>query len=657
MQTIVFYFLQVILCSALMMAYYGIALRNKRFHGYNRFYLLSVAVLPWFIPLIKIEISKPAAEEILPVQMFSIIADSNARFEEAFVQPGFQFSWEAAASLLYLTVSCILFIAFLIALLKIYRLLKTNSCKTFNDVYLVLTQAEGTPFSFFKFIFWNTAIDAATPTGKQILQHELTHVKEGHSTDKIVMQLVIIAGWFNPIFWLVKRELNMVHEFIADNKAVADGDTSALANMLLTAAYPKQQFALTNTFFYSPIKRRLTMLTNNKHPRFSYVRRLLVLPLVATVIVLVAFRKKEDKPVTISLATAVEKVAGSIAGFTEKPVVTNETPTTVPKSVKLIKSYTVVIDAGHGGQDGGADVDGIDGKTFEKDINLSIAKLVKQSNKNTNINIVLTRETDIYQHPTEKVAFAKEKQPDMLITLHCNSAARIKTGNTFKENPASGIEIILSKDSNYTQQNTALINNLATSLKPVEKNISMKKRQIGVWIIDHNNFPSTLIEMGYITNSNDLKNLKDRAYQQQLANGILGGIENYFGNAENKTITAVKEIQAIRPWRVMNNMQDTGKTYTSINTADTSLKAQLAKTILIIDGKRVQYSDFEKIQPNQIAAITILKGQKAIDKYGDDAKEGVIEITLKNTSVNILMNSINNYFQRLKTGGKEQPGC
>ena len=141
------------------------------------------------------------------------------------------------------------------------------------------------------------------------MQHELTHVTQYHSIDKIVIQLNLIAGWFNPFFWLLKKELDMIHEFIADKKSVEHGDTASLAQMLLTTAYPGQQFPLTNPFFFSPIKRRLKMLTNVKNPSFSYARRIVVLPLLSIVVLLFSFRTKEEKIIApVSMMDTTKKV-------------------------------------------------------------------------------------------------------------------------------------------------------------------------------------------------------------------------------------------------------------------------------------------------------------------------------------------------------------
>ncbi|MDP1764404.1 MAG: M56 family metallopeptidase [Sediminibacterium sp.] len=310
MLTTAYYFLQVILCSGLMIGYYWLVLRNKRFHQYNRFYLLAIALLSWVVPLIKIKWGRQVlGTDPRMMQFLSVVADNNSQIEENLTRQGFQWSWDAVAGFMYVTIAGILLLGMLRAFFRLYQLLKTNSCKSVGEVYLIFTRAKGTPFSFFRYIFWNEEIDIRSEAGKQILQHELTHVRQKHSFDKIFIQVVLIAGWFNPFFWLIQKEMDMIHEFIADRKAVNEGDTASLAQMLLTAAYPQQQFALSNPFFFSPIKRRLQMLTNHTNPRFSYFRRLIVLPLLAIVVVLFAFRNKEINTTgTVSVSSVVEHV-------------------------------------------------------------------------------------------------------------------------------------------------------------------------------------------------------------------------------------------------------------------------------------------------------------------------------------------------------------
>ncbi len=595
MLSIAYYFLQVIVCSAVMMGYYWLVLRNKRFHQYNRFYLLAVALLSWIVPLIKIQWSKPLAYNQDMMRWLYVVADSNSEMEETVQNKGFLWNWDTAAAVLYVAVAGMLLLLTIRTVIRLYRLLKTHSCRHVEDVYLILTQAKGTPFSFFRYIFWNEAIDLRSESGKQILQHELTHVRQKHSVDKLFVQLMLAAGWFNPFFWLLRREMDMIHEFIADKKAVVNGDTASLAQMLLTAAYPQQQFVLTNPFFFSPIKRRLQMLTNNRNPRFTYVRRLVVLPLLAVVVVLFAFRNKERHQL-ISVGTVMENVVKTIVNDVSGTPVDVEEIT--PAAYKLNKRYTVVIDAGHGGQDHGAR--GVDG-SIEKFVALEVAKKIKAMNANNSIRIVLTRDNDVYQTVAEKAQLANEQNPDLFISLHCNTAA---------STAPKGIELLIAskeKAKDY-QANYKLANYMASSLEGLNQLRGIHANTKPVWILQEVNCPSLLIETGFMSNESDMAKLKDPAYQQKMAGAILSGIQAYLSAHENQT---------------------------TLSSVDTAIEVKISDTaahpLFVIDGEKMGRKGLKELElnPNEIASINVLKDQTASKKYGEEGKYGVVEIFTK----------------------------
>ncbi|MFY7899633.1 MAG: hypothetical protein ACOVNY_05575, partial [Chitinophagaceae bacterium] len=190
------YFLKVILCSTVFLGYYLIALRNKRFHQYNRFYLLFSVIASWLIPLIKFQITTTEKIQQPIYQAFNYIAESNAAFE---FEPNFKteasFDWMQLIPIAYAIIAAIIFIATIVSLSKIFFIYKKYPKQKANNITFINTQESSTPFSFFNNIFWNTNIDGNTNTGKQILQHELTHVNEKHSWDKIFMQINIVFGW------------------------------------------------------------------------------------------------------------------------------------------------------------------------------------------------------------------------------------------------------------------------------------------------------------------------------------------------------------------------------------------------------------------------------------------------------------------------------
>ncbi len=296
MITILFYLLKVVLCSALLYTYYWFVLRNKQFHQYNRFYLMGISVLSWIVPLITIQIVKEqdiASSKVLNFANF--ISENNSLLEQEIIENTANYTWDNLLIIIGIIISLFFIIRFVKSLWDIRKLIRLYPLKVLKGMNLVMTDVKGTPFSFFKYIFWNTAIDLSSDVGKKILAHEVVHIEEKHSVDKLLIELQLLIGWFNPIVWLIRNELYLIHEFIADQKSIENQDSGVLAKLLLASAYPKQQHLLTNTFFYSPIKRRLFMLNQIKKTKFSHLRRLFVLPITICVVLSFSIKTIEVK--------------------------------------------------------------------------------------------------------------------------------------------------------------------------------------------------------------------------------------------------------------------------------------------------------------------------------------------------------------------------
>ncbi len=632
MLPIAYYFLQVCLCSAVMMGYYWQVLRNKRFHQYNRFYLLGVLGLSWLIPLIKIQWNKPVDADSQVMQILSIVADNNTEIDASLVRSGFQFSWESGLIFIYGAGVALLLVLMLVSFFRLYQLLKEYPCKNVGDMYLIFTQAKGAPFSFFRYIFWHNAIDLKSEAGKQMLEHELTHVKEKHSIDKVLIQLVLVVGWFNPFFWLLKKEMEMIHEFIADKKAVQNGDSASLAQMLLTAAYPQHYYAMTNPFFFSPIKRRLQMITNHKNPRFTYLRRLVILPLLAIVLVLFAFRSKEintAQPLSVSslMETVVDKIKGNDLRLTNVPLT---------GIITLNKSYTIVVDAGHGGADIGAK--GIDGKSTEAALTLQLAIACKEANTNPNIKILLTRDADKAQTVVDKANITNELKADLFISLHCNNAAPIIKEQKPTANPTKGIEIYIA--SKEKAVNYGANEMFAQQIGNVLKNndypfVGIKSRSQGIWVLQAVKCPSVLIEAGFMTDQTDLANMKDPVYQTKMANSILQGVQQYLKSTEmqnsGKDTTIILNGKTSSSVTVtFDNIVQGDGTKVQIKGNDSTQKQPL----IILDGKVQPAGSMNQINPNSIESIDVLKDKSATVLYGEAGKNGVILIKSKSNIAN-----------------------
>ena len=589
-----YYLLKVILCSGILFSYYWLLLRNKIYHRYNRFYLLAAVVVSLAMPLIQIDIWHKADEPAQSIKLLQVVTGSNEYLDEiVLTSRQNNFTSEQLVLLLY-GLTCFIFcVLFIQVLLKIRTLLKQHQQTVVDNICFVNTTAKGTPFSFLRYIFWNDNIDISTTTGNQIFKHELAHVQQKHSYDKLFINAILIFFWCNPFFWLMRKELNIIHEFMADKIAVEDSDTEAFAAMILQATYPQHRFALTNPFFYSPIKRRLLMLTKNNNTKAGYIGRVLTLPLAVLL----------------------------FAAFTLK------TKTIINAPAYHGKKITVVIDAGHGGKDFGAA--SLDGNTKEKDLALSIIKKIKELNRNENIEVILTRETDIYQSPPEKANFSKAKNPDLFISVHIDAASKdsaaIKTG----------MSVLVAKDgySNVSRSKlfaSAIINEFTNNYKIVVNSLP-QQQQNGIWIIQESSCPAVLIEAGYITNKKDLAYLQTEEAKETIAKNVLAAIEKY----------AVQQNVASINGSSIPAVIDTVPKTTSLNTNEE--KNQLPKIpenlLYVINGKimgngKEGLDKWIKIRPQPIQ-LRMLNQQEAVIKYGKKGEDGALEIITNPKNTNL----------------------
>jgi len=335
-----YYLLKVIACSGILFGYYWLVLRNKNFHAWNRFYLLASVLLSLLLPFIKINYA-PADPGTI-VQVLQRVASGDEYMENVIIHSSYA-TWhiDQLYPFLYAAVSALMLVIFLHGLFQILRLIKKFPSQKVESISLINTDAKGTPFSFLNYIFWNRNIDIDSTTGNQVFRHEVAHVREKHTHDKLFINCVLIFFWCNPFFWIMRKELNMIHEFIADKKAIEDNDTSAFAAMILQATYPQHRFQLSNNFFYSPIKRRLAMLTKKNNPRVNYISRLSALAL--TIVVFAAFTIKTNSAVSIMDPgiTGIEMPGDLPAETFTMEVLDDTLPNRVPLETEYARKGTI----------------------------------------------------------------------------------------------------------------------------------------------------------------------------------------------------------------------------------------------------------------------------------------------------------------------------
>ena len=198
---------------------------------------------------------------------------------------GGSIGWETTAMTIYTMVSCLFLLRFFWQLVSIVRL--RNKCRTtdINGTKVYLLESDEGPFSFFNWIFINPTKHNRQETD-EIMTHELAHCRQLHSIDVLFTELFAIVFWANPFVWLLKREVRLNLEYLADNNVLAGGtDSKKYQYHLLGLAYRKNVATISNNFNVLPLKKRIKMMNKKRTKRIAKVKYALYIPLAAALLV------------------------------------------------------------------------------------------------------------------------------------------------------------------------------------------------------------------------------------------------------------------------------------------------------------------------------------------------------------------------------------
>ncbi|MET0462058.1 MAG: M56/M15 family metallopeptidase [Chitinophagaceae bacterium] len=483
---------QVILLSGLLYGYYHLFLRNRSFHRYNRFFLLMACLMSLLIPCITIPLSWPSSAEASPgvVRLLETVyvtmpEDETAVAASISAASERTISWPVIAAIIYGAIALFFLFRLVIGLTKLRTLATRYSHEQLDGIKLFHTKEGGTPFSFFRLIFWNDEIDLRSENGKKILRHELIHIKQKHSYDVLFTELLIIFCWINPFFHLIKKELRIIHEFLADEPVAIEDNCGDYAELLLMHSLRTQK-TLVNPFFHNQLKRRIVMITKPRINKSMYARQLMILPLSVVLFAMFAFRLK---------------------------------PVTITSSGK--EGITVVVDAGHGGFDPGAKSP--DKKFEEAAMTLEFATLMQSLAPEYGIRVVLTRENESAIGSTKqedlmnRLKISKNARPDLFFSFHINT-----TGRDTYQASRSGFDVMIA-GKREDARGRAIASVLLEQLSNVYKADKVVKRRsdAGIYVLDQNDVPAVMLQCGYINNQKDLEFFNAKENREKVVRTIL----------------------------------------------------------------------------------------------------------------------------------------
>ena len=294
------YILKSSVCLAIFYLFYRLLLARETFHRFNRFSLLGILLLSCLLPLVEVSVKQETEvhQTMLTLEQLLMMADAvnateaGARTETATV------TWIQVALLVYL--AGIVFFAFrnVYSLVRLLMLLKSGKKEDIGSylpgrkerVTLIVHNCDIAPFSWMGYIVISRK--DLEENGREILIHELAHIHNRHSWDLLVADVCIFFQWFNPASWLLKQELQNIHEFEADETVIKEGvDAKQYQLLLIKKAVGTRLYSMANSFNHSKLKKRITMMLKEKSSPWARLKYLYVLPVAA--IAVTAFARPE----------------------------------------------------------------------------------------------------------------------------------------------------------------------------------------------------------------------------------------------------------------------------------------------------------------------------------------------------------------------------
>ncbi|HEX8022975.1 M56 family metallopeptidase, partial [Mucilaginibacter sp.] len=348
------------LCSGLLLIIYQMLLKGKTLYTFNRYYLLFSMLFSLVVPFIGIESNIPIVDVIKPVKD-AITFPSSKEMWLTEPQPQMPAShtvttndhinyWRYCLLALYISGVLILLFRFVRNLYIIKSIVKNGECLSYERARLVLVENSHTPHTFLNIIFLNKHDYHSKNIEKAILKHELTHARQLHSIDIILIELLQAVCWFNPFIPFYRKAIELNHEFIADAAAIDNTtDITSYQYLLLNTANQSNGLSITSQFNYLIIKKRLIMMTRSTPAINAIWTKIVTVPVFISAFLLFC-SKTEAFTVFASVKNPtpiIEKALGDTTSTKQSPyklVASNYPYTKDGASLAALKEYQQTVE-------------------------------------------------------------------------------------------------------------------------------------------------------------------------------------------------------------------------------------------------------------------------------------------------------------------------
>ena len=350
------YILKSSFCLAVFYLFYRLLLSRETFHRFNRIALLGILLLSCLLPFVEVSVRRPVEmyQTMMTWEQWLLLTDLAGTETHAVQVQENVLTWIQGLLLVYLFGILFFMLRNIYSLFGLWVLLKSGRREKVSDyvvtvvkAVLIVHERDISPFSWMRYIVISQK--DLHENGREILTHELAHIRNRHSWDLFAADICIFFQWFNPAAWLLKQELQNIHEYEADETVINEGvDARQYQLLLIKKAVGTRLYSMANSFNHSKLKKRITMMLKEKSSPWARLKYLYVLPVAAIAVTAFARPEVSNKVEEISsvkvndLAAIVETKMTESVGDTMKPADVKYVPTEVRKQLKGTPVFEVV---------------------------------------------------------------------------------------------------------------------------------------------------------------------------------------------------------------------------------------------------------------------------------------------------------------------------
>lgn len=307
------YSVKVAVCLALFYLFHKLLMSRDTFHTFNRFAILSMMLLSLVLPLVHLSLDSEAGINRGTVALEGLVAQTVVADGGNGVGEGLTLTQVLLAAYV---LGVVLFVGkALLSVGSLLRLIRRARCvEVRNGIRIYTMQGDISPFSWFRYIIMSEK--DWQENRREIVLHEMAHIRRCHSMDVAVCNMMIVFQWYNPAAWLLKRELQTLHEYEADEAVLSAGvDATHYQMLLIRKAVGERLFSMANNLNHNSLKKRITMMKIKRTNPVQKAKIAFVLPLAAMTVAAFASQKVEN------LSEKVEQESEAFSSVSDNPVV------------------------------------------------------------------------------------------------------------------------------------------------------------------------------------------------------------------------------------------------------------------------------------------------------------------------------------------------